>query len=113
MTTAMSEEMRVECLRNCTECHQVCLAMLVHPDVVGALDDDDMKLLLNCSQICATSADFLDTSSAYHRDVCGVCTKICTACADMCEGHGITVLRSCAQTCRTCADSCRRMSEMA
>ena len=113
MTTVMSEELRLECLRNCTECHQVCLAMQVHPDVVGKLNADDTKLLVNCAKMCETSADFMDTNSAYHREVCRVCSEICTACAQMCDRTGIDVLRACAATCRRCADSCRRMAEMA
>lgn len=112
MTTAMHEDMRLECLRNCTECHNVCLEMSVQPQVVTKLGADDVKLLLNCAEMCATCADFLDTNSPYHPLICGTCSTICDACTQMCERSGLDVLRSCATTCSTCADSCRRMAAM-
>jgi hypothetical protein len=110
MTTALLDEMALECLRNCTECHNVCLQTAILPDVAGHIGSDDLKLLLNCAEICRTSADFLDTNSVFHRPVCGICSDVCTECAQMCERSSIRALRDCAPICRQCADSCRRMA---
>ena len=63
MNTASFEEMLQECLHNCTECHQICLQVSVSTEVVGKLGAGDVKLLLNCAELCATCADFLATRS--------------------------------------------------
>ena len=69
-------------------------------------------LLLDCAQICATSADFMLRMSDHHPQVCGVCADICDACARECESmaDGAEFMRRCADACRRCAESCRRMS---
>lgn len=113
MTATMLDKMFEECLRNCTECHTVCFQTAVSPQVAAKISPDDLKLLLNCSDICRTSADFLAVRSAFHRIVCRTCSEICAACAEMCERSGIDVMLTCAKVCRTCEDSCRRMAEMA
>ena len=110
MSTMLLDEMTLECLRNCTECHNVCLRTAVDDKVAGSIMARDLKLLLNCAEICRTSADFLNVLSEYHRDVCRVCSEICDNCAVMCEQSGISAMQSCASTCRTCAESCRRMA---
>jgi hypothetical protein len=112
MTATLLDEMMTECLRNCTECHNVCLQTAVDNEVAGQIKAEDLKLLINCAEICRSSADFLNTNSPYHRDVCRTCAEICDACAKMCERSAIPVMKSCAPICRTCAESCRRMAGM-
>ena len=110
MSSALLDEMTLECLRSCTECHNVCLRTAVDEDVVGKIMAGDLKLLLNCAEFCRTSADFLNVESLYRRDVCRVCSEICDNCAMMCEQSGLEAMLNCAATCRTCAESCRRMA---
>ena len=105
------DEMMRECLQNCTDCHYVCLRTAVSGDVVGKISAEDLKLLLNCAEMCRTSADFIDTESAFHKKTCGLCSEICEASAAMCERSNIEIMRQCAQTCRKSADSCRRMAQ--
>ena len=111
MTVLMLDEMMLECLRNCTECHNMCLQTAVSPDVVGKIGAADLALLLNCADLCRACADVLNTASPYHRPVCRACSEICEACALMCDQTNIEVMRMCASICRTCAGSCRRMTE--
>jgi hypothetical protein len=110
MIATQLDPLMQECLRNCTECHQVCLQTAVDPDVVGKISADDLKLLVNCAEICRTCADFMATISAFHRPLCGLCAQVCEACAKMCRGYHIAAMDECAQVCDRCADSCRRMS---
>lgn len=113
MTALMLDELMLECLRNCTECHQVCLQTAVTDGVADKISANDLKLLVNCAEMCQTSADFMATISAYHKPVCRVCSEICNACALMCEDNSdIEVMRDCAAVCRKCEDSCRRMAAM-
>lgn len=107
---AQLDSMAQECLRNCTECHDTCLQTAVSVDVAGNISADDLKLLLNCAEICRTCADFLDTASAHQRAMCGTCAQVCEACAQMCKDSGIETMRRCAEICDRCADSCRRMA---
>ena len=65
------------------------------------------KLMLDCIQICATSADFMARGSELHGLVCRACSEVCRRCAESCEKIGMT---DCAAQCRKCADSCGSMA---
>jgi hypothetical protein len=114
--TQMSQEMQ-DCISNCLNCHAVCLETINHCLQMGGehASPDHIKLLQDCAQICATSADFMLRMSDYHGDVCGVCADICEACATECESmaDGAEFMQRCADACRKCAESCREMSSMA
>jgi hypothetical protein len=112
MIAALLDPLMQECLQNCTECHKVCLQTAVLPEVVGKISAEDEKLLINCSEMCQTSADFMATVSAFHRAVCATCSQICEACAQMCRRNNIPAMLECAEVCDRCADSCRRMAAM-
>ncbi len=64
--------------------------------------------MINCAEICQTSANFLLSGSAFHQKVCAVCAEICDACAKSCEQVG--GMEDCVKACRECAESCRKMA---
>ena len=104
------------CIDNCTSCHQVCLHTPRHCLEKGGTHAaaGHIALLLDCAQICATSADFMTRHSDFHRTTCAACAEICRACADACEKMGDDeMMKQCAAACRRCADSCAQMSTMA
>jgi hypothetical protein len=109
----VSPEMR-ECIRECTNCHDVCLSLIGHCLEKGGehAQPDHVGLLQDCAQICQTSADFMLRGSQYHHQTCGVCAEVCDACAADCEriGGDDAEMRRCAEACRRCAESCRRMA---
>jgi len=71
-------------------------------------------LLLDCAEICQTSANFMLRGSDRHMRTCAVCAEVCEQCAQDCERMGDDAqMRACAEVCRRCADSCRRMATMA
>ena len=110
----MNDEAMKECLEHCQRCHTACLsALATHCLEVGGkhVEAHHFKLMLDCAQICATSADFLLRKSALHAPVCAACAAICAACAESCEAVGN--MDACVEACRTCAGSCRRMGAMA
>lgn len=113
--TQMSGEMQ-DCINNCLSCHSVCLETINHCLQMGGehAKPDHIKLLQDCVQICATSADFMLRMSDYHPQTCGVCAAVCEACAQECEkmatGDAADFMQRCADACRKCAESCRRMS---
>jgi hypothetical protein len=113
MHDQMSPEMQ-ECIRVCEQCHDACLTTTRHCLQMGGQHaaPQHITLLLDCAQICTTSADFMLRGSDLHGRVCGVCAEVCERCAEDCERvdpHD-QQMQMCAQTCRQCAESCRRMA---
>ena len=104
------------CIDACTSCHQTCTHTVHHCLDKGGKHADSMHitLLLDCAQICATSADFLTRHSVHHQATCRVCAEICEACAKSCDAvSNEEMMRTCAEECRRCAASCRAMAAMA
>jgi len=101
------------CIRACSTCHQVCLGMVRHCLEKGGVhaEADHIGLLLDCSQICATSADFMLRGSKHHAHTCAECADVCENCAADCERIADDAeMHNCADTCRRCADLCREMA---
>lgn len=104
------------CLDNCQDCERVCLSTIHHCLEQGGkhAEPNHIGLMIDCADICGTSARFMSRSSHLHVRVCGICADVCEACADDCERLGDdAMMRECAEICRRCAESCRQMSRMA
>ena len=112
-STAITTEMQ-QCIDECTRCHNVCLATASYCLELGGKDADPahIGLLLDCAEICQTSANFMLRSSERHGLTCRVCADICGACAESCDrmGKGDEKLAQCAEECRRCQRSCERMA---
>jgi hypothetical protein len=105
-----------ECIQDCLECHAMCLAGVGHSlDLDSALPQaEHIRLLLDCAEICQTSANFMLRGSDLHGLTCSVCAEVCDRCADACAVFtDDELLQDCADTCRTTAQSCRHMAAMA
>ncbi len=108
----MGSEMQA-CIQNCLTCHSTCVVTLAHCLEVGGahVQAAHLRLLLDCAEICQTSANFMLRGSALHQRTCGVCAEACTQCAEACANMGDdSQMQACAVICRQCADSCRRMA---
>lgn len=109
----MHQQMR-ECIQNCQECHAICTETAQHCLQMGGKHAEaaHIRLLLDCAQICQTSADFMLRGSSHHPTTCGACEEVCLACAEDCEriGHDDAKMNKCAEICRRCAESCRHMA---
>lgn len=104
------------CIDNCTQCHGVCLSTAQYCLQKGGehAEARHVRLLLDCAEICRTSADFMLRGSDLHGRICGVCAEICTRCAAECETMSDDpIMQQCADMCRRCAESCREMSQAA
>lgn len=103
-----------ECIKNCTECHNVCVATANHCFEKSRGDHSKaghVTLLLDCADICQSSANFMLRGSEHHRQTCAACASVCEHCARACEEMADDeMMRLCTETCRRCADSCSRMS---
>lgn len=111
----MSQQMH-DCIQDCTRCHTVCLESVVYCLNKGGkhAQPDHIRLLLDCAEICQTSANFMLRMSPQHGLTCGACAEICDRCADSCNSFMDDLqMQACAQVCRKCAASCREMASMA
>ena len=111
----MSSEMQ-QCIQECLNCHSTCLATVPYCLEMGGehARAAHIGLLLDCAEICQTSANFMLRGSPFHTRTCGVCAEVCERCAQDCDRFGEDAqMKACADACRRCADSCRRMATMA
>ena len=112
----MASEMQ-RCIQECLNCHSVCTTTVNHCLSMGGehAQPAHITTLLDCAEICQTSANFMLRTSPLHAHTCGVCAEACTRCADECErmASGDQQMITCAETCRRCAESCRQMATMA
>jgi hypothetical protein len=70
-----------------------------------------IRLLLDCAEICQTSANFMVRGSDLHAATCRACAEVCERCADDCERMADDeMMRRCAEICRRCAASCAQMA---
>lgn len=102
-----------DCIELCSQCHDSCTQMVSHCLGLGGehASPQHIALLLDCAQLCHTSADFMQRQSSHHAQVCDVCADVCEACAQDCErlADGDSMMLGCANICRQCAESCRMM----
>ena len=72
-----------------------------------------VRLLLDCAEICRTSADFMIRGSdAASAHLPRPAPPICARCADECDRMGEDpYMAACAEICRRCAESCGEMAE--
>lgn len=105
-----------QCIDDCLDCHSICLetSMSYCLEKGGKhAEPGHMRLMLDCSEICQVSANFMLRNSNFSTRTCNLCAEICIKCAESCEQFkGDEIMAACAKVCRRCADSCEKMSEM-
>lgn len=110
---SLGQEMQ-QCIQECFHCHSVCLQEAMNHCLEAGgrhTEPTHFGLMMNCAEICQTSANFMLSGSPLHARVCAACAEVCTACADSCAP--IPGMEPCAETCRRCAASCQQMAAMA
>lgn len=113
MPHQISSEIR-NCIDNCLKCHSICMETVNHclKKENEHSDSKHINILLDCAQICQTSADFMLRTSSLHSKTCGVCALACDNCAQDCAkiGKDDDLMKECAKICRDCAESCKTMA---
>src|SRR5262245_51407097 len=96
------------CIEHCTECHRICLETMQYCLSLGGehAAAAHIGLLIDCAQICQTSADFMIRGSRLHQETCAACAEICAHCADACAALGAEdeQMQECAEICSQCAE---------
>ena len=108
----ISDEMLV-CIQNCQDCYRACLQTLAYCMDQGGRHAQPqlLRLLMDCADICATSAAFMLRRSDLHAHTCAACAEVCRRCGDACEAISDDLrMRALADTCRHCAESCAAMA---
>lgn len=102
------------CIESCKSCHGACIEAIRHclSQKGDYSSPDQITWLMDCAEICDTSADFLLRGSERHPETCRICSDICKRCADECRrlGQGDDVMTRCADLCVACAESCTAMA---
>ena len=103
------------CIEECLNCHAACTmtAQYVLGEGGEMADPGVVGVLLDCAEICQTSANFLLRGSPYHGSTCAACAEVCRACEEACRAFGDDEqLAHCADMCASCAESCEEMAAM-
>ena len=102
------------CMETCRECEQLCTSAVRHCLELGGRHSDasHIQLLIDCADICGTSARFLMRDSRFHAHTCLACATVCNHCAHDCRQLGDDAeMLDCAEMGERCAESCRKMAE--
>ncbi|MGH9929342.1 MAG: four-helix bundle copper-binding protein [Pyrinomonadaceae bacterium] len=105
-----------ECIEQCTNCQNICVATVQYCLEQGGkhAEASHIRKLLDCAEICQTSANFMLRGSELHLSICMVCAEACVRCAESCEQmRDDERMRACAEACRSCAETCERMATAA
>ena len=104
------------CIELCVDCHKACTQTLMHCLQTGEehAEANHVRLMLDCAEICQTSANFMMRGSDLHAHTCRACAAVCRRCAEDCAAMGDDDprLRACAEQCARCAESCERMAAL-
>ena len=102
------------CIQACLDCHASCLSTIGHCLSMGGrhAEASHIRIMMDCAQICAVSADFMLRGSDHHAHLCRECADICRDCERSCAGHtgADETMRACAEACRRCAEQFAKMA---
>ena len=104
------------CIEQCWSCRDTCQSTLFNYciDMGGPhVDAGHVRLMMDCIEMCQTSADFMTRNSQLYGLICAACGEACEACAKSCDAIGDAEMQKCAESCWRCARSCREMAERA
>ncbi|MFZ5510401.1 MAG: four-helix bundle copper-binding protein [Pseudomonadota bacterium] len=99
------------CIQDCLACCGICLQLAMNLCLQRGgrhVQAEHFRLMMACSDLCRTTANFLLAGTPFYRRVCAACAEICEACADSCAG--LCGLEDCERSCRQCAASCRALA---
>ena len=98
--------------RHTQDCAAICLQTIQYCLEQGGehTEPTHMQLLLDCADICQTTAAFAARRSQNHVGVTSACADICDLCASACEKfQDDPQMKACANQCFLCAAACRQM----
>jgi len=111
-----AQDRLLECIEECLNCHVSCTMTVQHCLASGGelADVNLVGVLLDCAELCQTTANFMLRGSPYHALTCAACAELCRLCEEVCRADGDSdeQLTHCAEVCATCAELCETMVAM-
>ena len=110
--TMLGEQMQ-HCVESCNSCQATCLETITYCLNTGQeyAESGHIRLLMDCVDMCRTSASFMLRASPMHELTCSLCADVCERCTESCEQfNGDPAMERCAEACRQCAMTCREMA---
>ncbi len=98
-----------DCIQDCFNSHAVCLDRAMSLLQKGKEYAEPVRMLLDCSEVCATNAHFLMRNSPVYGFVLQACAQVCTHCAEVCDEIGEN---DCANACRASARCCEQLAKL-
>ncbi len=112
-TTAIERDKAMQaCINDCIDCQAVCMETMNYCLGMGGrhAEQSHIRLLLDCSEICRITADFMLRGSDFSIRSADLCAEACEKCARSCNRFTADeFMKTCADVCRRCMDSCREM----
>lgn len=111
----LGEEIQESILR-CLECQSTCLRVVDHYWRLQNEEPEcpELRLLLNCAEICVTAARFMLRGSDFCHRLCQLCAEVCRSCAQKCRNTTYHAeMAACELACQRCAECCERMVNVA
>lgn len=100
-------------IQNCVHCNLICKQLIHHCLQKGGVyaEPSHVRLLEDCADICALTANLMLRESDLHRRMCDVCADACTACGNRClcfpEDER---MKACASACLQTASICQKIA---
>jgi hypothetical protein len=109
-----SDDEMKKCIQLCRDCHAMCTQTIAHCLKLGGrhATPDHIRLMADCAQMCAISADYMVRESPFHDRICRLCSELCKECGKDCQqvAGDDQMIKECIEMCRKCAASCERMA---
>ena len=106
---SMLSSQMADCVQDCLNSHAVCLDTAMSLLQKGNNYADPVRILLDCSELCATNAHFMMRNSPVSGSLFQACAQVCNHCAEVCDEIGEN---DCANACRASATSCEQMAKL-
>ena len=99
----------------CLRAHETCEDAVTHAlrDGGRAAEDQRVSALLDCADVCRTTARHLRHGSPLLRGTASVCAELCDRAAEACAplAESDPAMATCLDACRRCAAWCRRLAD--
>ena len=101
-----------ECIDLCWTARNECQkSLFTHCFEKGGkyLERNHVRIMMDCSEICRTTADSLTHRSPVYAAICAATAAICEACAESCDQLDTETMRQVGAHCRAAAKACHTL----
>lgn len=102
------QQQMLAAIRSCLDCHTASMDTATRRLYKEGeqLNPTYIRLLLDCAELCLTTAHFMQRNSELYEYVYRGCAEVCRRCVEQSVRWGEG---ECASACRACAEVCEQM----